>query len=304
LSDRAATVTAMPLRYDTVSFLSDYGRTDEFVGVVHSVIRSLAPRVTVIDITHEVAPYDVRAGGLTLARSVQYLCPGVVLAVVDPGVGGDRRGVAVEVGDGASVLIGPDNGLLAPAVAMCGGATRAVELTEPHYQLPAPGPTFAGRDVFAPAAAHLCTGVDLDELGPRVSATSLLPGILPVSYEEGETLVGEVLWIDRYGNAQLNIDPDEIEEFGPELRLRFGDEVRAAHRADSFEAVGAGQIGLVVDSYGLLAIAVDRRSAAQDLGLAPSTEVRIEPYPDDESDDDRDGGTVTDVTLTSKERRA
>ena len=130
----------MSLRYDTISFLSDYGHTDEFVGVVHSVIHQLCPGVRVIDISHEVAPYDVRAGGLTLARSVQYLAPGVVVAVVDPGVGSTRRPVAVEVGDGASVLVGPDNGLLAPAVAMVGGATRAVWLNNAEHHLDAPGP--------------------------------------------------------------------------------------------------------------------------------------------------------------------
>src|SRR3954447_1392346 len=154
--------------YDTISFLSDYGTDDEFVGVVKSVIRQLAPAVAVIDVTHGIAPHDVRGGALTLARSAQYLAPGVVLAVVDPGVGTERRAVAVEVGDGISVLIGPDNGLLAPAVAMVGGATRAVELTNPDYQQPAPGPTFDGRDVFAPAAAHLCNGVPLSEFGPEI----------------------------------------------------------------------------------------------------------------------------------------
>lgn len=271
----------MPGRYDTVSFLSDYGHTDEFVGIVHSVIRSIAPDVAIVDITHEVPPYDVRAGGLTLARSVQYLNPGVVVAVVDPGVAGPRRAIAVEVGDGASVLVGPDNGLLAPAVAMCGGASRAVELTNLDYQLPAPGPTFAGRDVFAPAAAHLCAGVPLSELGPAVEPTSLMPGILPVSYEEDGAVVGEVLWIDRYGNAQLNIDPEEIDELGDRVRVRFGDDVRAATRVTAFTDIGPGEIGLVIDSYGLLALVVDRRSAAQELGLAPSSEVRIEPFDDE-----------------------
>src|SRR5881394_1092936 len=128
----------MGLRYDTISFLSDYGLADEFVGVVHSVLRSIAPDVAVVDITHQIPMYDVRAGGLALARSAPYLCPGVVLAVVDPGVGSARRAIAVEVGDGMSVLVGPDNGLLAPAVAMCGGATRAVELANPDYQLLGP----------------------------------------------------------------------------------------------------------------------------------------------------------------------
>src|SRR5215475_14160532 len=148
-------------RFDTVTFLSDYG--------------------TGVDLAHEVPAYDVRAGSLTLGRATQYLCPGVVLAVVDPGVGTQRRGVAVEVGGGQSYLVGPDNGLLAGAVAMCGGATAVVELANPDYQLPAPGPTFAGRDVFAPAAAHLCNGVDLGDLGELLDPATLLPGLLPVT---------------------------------------------------------------------------------------------------------------------------
>ncbi|WP_334142752.1 SAM hydrolase/SAM-dependent halogenase family protein [Rhabdothermincola sp.] len=291
----------MSLRYDTVTFLSDYGRVDEFVGVVHSVIRSLAPKVTVIDLTHDVPPYDVRAAGLTLARSAQYLCPGVVLAIVDPGVGTDRRGVAVEVGEGTSVLIGPDNGVLAPAVALCGGASRAVALTNPDFQLPAPGPTFAGRDVFAPAAAHLCNGVPLEELGEVVDPASLLPGVLPVTHEDGGALVGEVLWIDRYGNAQLNVDPAEIEPYGERVRLRFEGEQRTARRVRTFAELGAGEIGLVVDSYGLVAVVVDRRSAALELGLRPSTEVRLEPIPD--GDEGEGSGITTAVHLARKEAR-
>src|SRR5690606_1353268 len=167
---------AVAPRFDTISFLSDYGTSDEFVGVVKSVIRAIEPGATVIDITHDVPPHDVKAGSLALVRAVQYLCPGVVLAVVDPGVGTDRRAVAIEVGDGQSYLVGPDNGLLAAAVGMVGGATAAVELTNPEYQLPAPGPTFAGRDVFAPAAAHLCNGVPLDALGRRLDPAELVPG--------------------------------------------------------------------------------------------------------------------------------
>jgi S-adenosylmethionine hydrolase len=286
----------MALRYDTVSFLSDYGTVDEFVGVVHSVIRSITPDVEIVDITHQVPAYDVRAGGLTLARSAQYLCPGVVLAVVDPGVGTPRRAVAVEVGDGASVLVGPDNGLLAPAVALCGGATRAVELDNPDYQLPAPGPTFAGRDVFAPAAAHLADGTPLTDLGTEINVATLLPGVLPVTYEEDGALVGEVLWVDHYGNAQLNVDPDEIDGFGDRLRLRFGDDTRTARRVDAFGDVGPNEIGLVVDSYGLLAIVVDRHSASGELGLHPSTEVRLEPF-----DDDGSVGITSRVQLRRKE---
>lgn len=285
--------------YDTITFLSDYGLADEFVGLVHSVIRSIAPEVAVVDLTHQIAPYDVRAGGLTLARSVQYLCPGVVLAVVDPGVGTGRRAIAVEVGHGASVLVGPDNGLLAPAVALCGGATRAVELTEPAYRLPAPGATFAGRDVFAPAAAWLCTGVELTSLGPEVDPGGLMPGVLPVSHDEEGVLVAEVLWIDRYGNAQLNVDPEEITPYGDRVRLRFADEVRTAVRALSYEEVGPGQVGLVVDSYGLLSVVVDRRSAAGELGLDAGTLVSIEAFPDDEQEAPG-AGVTTPVQLTTR----
>jgi S-adenosylmethionine hydrolase len=286
----------MALRYETISFLSDYGLVDEFVGVVKSVIRSFAPDVAVVDITHGIAPHDVRAGGLTLARSAQYLNPGVVLAVVDPGVGTDRRAVAVEVGDGESVLVGPDNGLLAAAVALVGGASRAVSLTNTDFHLPAPGATFDGRDVFAPAAAHLCLGVDVAELGELIDPVTLRPGILPVSREEDGTLVGEVLWADRFGNAQLNIDPDEIEAFGDRLRLRAGELVRTVVRTDSYAELSPGEVGLVVDSYGLLAAALDRRSVADELGLVPGTEVVLVSLDDAEP-------ISTTVELTRKEDR-
>lgn len=264
--------------HDTVSFLSDYGHDDEFVGVVHSVIRGIAPDARVIDLTHGIPAHDTRAGGLALARAVQYVAPGVVLAVVDPGVGTARRAVAVEVGGGAGIFVGPDNGLLAPAVAMAGGATGAVELTEDRFHLPAPGPTFAGRDVFAPVAAHLCTGVGLDELGPAVDVASLLPGVLPVSREEEGVVVAEVLWVDRFGNAQLNIGPEELAS--QRSSLVAGDVVRTATLAATYGDVPPGGVGLVVDAYGLVSVALDRRSAADELFLGPGTEVRLAPLGD------------------------
>jgi len=220
------------LRYDTVSFLSDYGHADEFVGVVHSVIRQMCPGATVVDVTHEIPPYDVRAAGLTLARSAHYLCPGVVIAVVDPGVGSTRRCVAVEVGDGSSVLLGPDNGVLAPAVAMVGGATRAVWLNNPEYQLETLGPLFDGRDVFAPAAAYLCGGTPLEDLGEEVDPAGLLPGVLPLSRDEDGALVAEVLWVDRYGNVQLNLDPEELDAMGDHFEVQLDSGRRSARRAD------------------------------------------------------------------------
>jgi len=288
-------------RYDTITFLSDYGRTDEFVGIVHSVIRSIEPAATVVDLTHDITPYDVRGGGLALARSVGYLCPGVVLAVVDPGVGTDRRAIAVEVGGGMSVLVGPDNGLLAPAVAMCGGASRAIDLTNTDYHLEAPGPTFAGRDVFAPVAAHLAAGVPLDELGTEIDPISLLPGMLPVSHLDGDELQAEVLWVDRYGNAQLNLDPEEIAGFGDRVRIRFGDTERSAHVVPTYAEVGTGEIGLVVDSYGLVSVVVQQGSAAATYDLAPATAVKLSPYDDDQ--EAAPSGITTTVSLSARPTR-
>lgn len=220
--------------------------------MVKSVIRTMAPQVTVVDITHGIPPHDVRAGSLALVRSVQYLLPGVVLAVVDPGVGTERRAVAVEVGGddvggddvGTAFFVGPDNGLMAAAVAMAGGATRAVELSDDSYHLPSPGPTFAGRDVFAPVAGHLCNGMDLSDLGPAVDPVTLRPGILPLSRREGEKLLAEVLWVDCFGNVQLNLDPDEIAGEGDRLALRWGhDQVRTARRAPPTETSSRARWG-------------------------------------------------------------
>jgi len=289
----------MAARFDTITFLSDYGTGDEFVGVVHSVIRSIAPRVAVVDLTHEIPPYDVRAGSLTLGRAAQYLCPGVVLAVVDPGVATPRRAVAIEVGGGQSYLVGPDNGLLASAVAMSGGATAAVELTNPAYQLPAPGPTFAGRDVFAPAAAHLCLGVPLDDFGPLVDPLSLLPGLIPLTRDDDGDLVGEVLWVDRYGNCQLNVDPDEVAELGARVQLQWGDDARTADRSASYEDLGPTQVGLVVDSYGMLSICLGRRSAADELGLHVGSEVKLVGL----ADDGTPAAPSQSVTLTPRSNR-
>ena len=266
----------MPPRFDTVSFLSDYGHSDEFVGVVHSVVRSIAPHVRVIDVTHGIAAHDTRAGGLALARAANYLCPGVVLAVVDPSVGTTRRPVAVEVGGGASYLIGPDNGLLAPAAGLVGGATRAVELSSPDHRLTsAAGATFDGRDVFAPAAAHLCNGVPLDELGPEIDTASLIPGVLAVSQFQGDELVAEVLWIDRFGNCQLNVDPVDAVDFGLTMTVGTPTATKIGMLVGAYDEIPTGRVGLLVDSSGLLSLAVARGSAAAELGLDEGDEIRL-----------------------------
>lgn len=264
-----------------ISLLTDYGLTDEFVGVVKGVLTQIAPQSRIIDVTHHVPAFDVKAGGLTLSRAIQYLPDGVVMAIVDPGVGGSRRAIAVAAGD--MFLVGPDNGLLAPAVAMLGGATAAVELDNAELHLPAPGPTFAGRDVFAPVAAHLATGSALGEVGSPIDPAGLTPAMLPLTRVEDNGLHAEVLWVDTYGNAQLNVDPTELDLYGGTgdvVGLSIGATRRSARRATTFSAIRTGEIGLVTDSYGLVAICVDRESAARELGLAAGSQIVIGPADD------------------------
>jgi len=264
-----------------VSFLSDYGHADEFVGVCKSVMLSLVPELQIIDITHDLPPQDVRAGALTLVRAAQYLPEGgVVLAVVDPGVGTDRRLIAIEGEHG--ILLGPDNGLLAPAVAILGGAQRVVSLTNTEHHLPTPGPTFAGRDILSPAAAHLAAGVDISELGEEVDAAGLVPGLVSLPrHDAGGAILGEVWWIDRFGNCELNVDPDELRAHGADpgaaVEVRFGDQARSVRWVDTYADAKPSELVLLVDSYGLTALALDRSSAAAECNLRPGSGVTLVP---------------------------
>jgi S-adenosylmethionine hydrolase len=266
---------------NVVSFLSDYGHADEFVGVCKAVMLGLAPELTIIDVTHDVPPHDVRAGALALVRAVQYLPEGVVIAVVDPGVGTDRRAIAVETE--AGIFLGPDNGLLAPAVAMVGGSGRAVSLTNEDYHLAAPGPTFAGRDIFAPAAGYLASGVPLGALGEEIDPIGMVPGLVSLPNVENGTIVGEVWWVDRFGNCQLNIDPAELQRLGVDVggsvELRFGGQTRMARWVRSYADAKPSELVVLVDSYGLLSVAFDRRAAADECKLRAGSGITVVPPP-------------------------
>jgi S-adenosyl-L-methionine hydrolase (adenosine-forming) len=265
-----------------VSFLSDYGYEDEFAGVCRAVMLSIEPDLSIIDITHGITPHDVRAGALTLVRAVQYLPDGIVLGVVDPGVGTDRRMIGVQTE--SSVFLGPDNGLLAPAVAMIGGATHAVSLTNEEYHLASPGPTFAGRDILAPAAGYLASGVPLNALGEAIDPIGMMPGLVSLPNEEGGAIVGEVWWVDHFGNCQLNIDPAELQlhgaDVGGRVELRFGDSTRMARWVHTYADAKASELVMLVDSYGLVSLALDQRSAAQELGLRAGSGITVVPPPE------------------------
>jgi len=268
-------------RYDTVSFLSDFGHGSDAVGIIKSILRDLAPDVVVIDIAHDITPFDVRAASLALARAVPYLPEGIIITSVDPGAGGNRRIIAVEIAGGAGIVIGPDNGLIATGVALAGGADRAVVLDRDEHHLASPGATFAARDVMAPVAAALCAGADLFAVGTEIDAATLLPSVVPIPREENGGLACEVIWIDRFGNCQLNVSVDDLGTVWgavPErVRVSWGDNVRNLRITTSYADLGAGALGLVVDSTGLLSLSLDRASAARELGIGEGEGVLISP---------------------------
>jgi S-adenosyl-L-methionine hydrolase (adenosine-forming) len=177
------------------------------------------------------------------------------------------------------IFVGPDNGLLAPAVAMLGGARSAVALTNDEFHLAAPGATFAGRDIFAPVAARLSSGTPLVEFGDAIDPVTLTPGIVPLSRIEDDysAIHGEALWVDHFGNVQLNIGPEEVSGFGEILSLTWGGKTRTVRVLTAYGEIKGGEVGLVIDSYGLLSVCVDRSSASRELGLGAGSAVTIAP---------------------------
>jgi S-adenosylmethionine hydrolase len=274
-------VTATPGGRGAVFLLTDYGYEDEFAGLTRAVVVKLAPGAPVVDLTHGVPPFDVRAGALTLSRSVGHLGPGVVVAVVDPGVGSGRRAVAVAVaaGVGPRYLVGPDNGLLGWAIEVLGGALAAVALT-PVAGGDA-GATFDGRDLFGPVAARLWSGAELRDVGLPVDPGSLVRLPDPLLRVSEGAVEAEVLWVDRFGNAALAAGAGQATEAGIEgpVEIRAGRATTHARRVGSFSELGGDELGLLVDANGQLALVCDRRSAATVLGVEPGDIVSLRPVP-------------------------
>lgn len=257
-----------------VTFLTDYGYVDEFAGACRAVLAGLAPQALVIDLTHGIPPGDVRRGGLALAASVPFPGPAVHLAVVDPGVGTERRAVAVAAADG-SFLVGPDNGVLAPAIETLGGALSAADISRSALRLRPVAPTFHGRDIFAPVAAHLAAGRPLAVAGEEIDPAGLAPLDLPEPRWDGEDLVAHVLYADGFGNLVLDAAAGELADTN-ELALSCGDCEERAVRGATF-ADGAGGLVIYGDSSGRLGIALDGGSAAAALGAGRDDELRIAP---------------------------
>ena len=259
--------------YAIVSLLTDYGLDDGFVASVHGVIAGLAPDVRILDVTHLVPPGDVRRGALILAQTVLALPPAVHVAVVDPGVGTQRRGVALAAG--ASLLVGPDNGLLGNAAVVLGGVRRAVALTNPAYWRHPTSATFHGRDIFAPVAAHLATGMDLAAVGAPVDPHTLVLLPEPVCVVTDRNVEVEVLTIDRFGNVQLALPADQMPWQSGDVVVVTATARRTVRLGATFGDVPTGELVAYVDSAGFLALAVNGGRAVDLLGLAAGDLVHV-----------------------------
>jgi S-adenosylmethionine hydrolase len=254
----------------TIVFLSDFGYRNEWVGICHAVMNRIARSNAIVDLSHGVPPLDVRGGAVLLADSLPYLDEdAVVLAIVDPSVGRDRD-VALETRTGR-LLVGPDNGLLAPAAAALGGVARAVQVTSPDIVLTPISPSFHARDVLAPAAAHLAVGVDLEALGPAIEPSTLAELLIPEARVEPGKIECEVLDLNRFGNVLLNVRERQFAEArfdgAREIQIDSTSASGRAQRVSTYSDVGAGDWGLIVDPRGwLLVIRGNPANAAEGLG--------------------------------------
>jgi S-adenosylmethionine hydrolase len=260
-----------------VCFLSDFGLADDFVGTCKGVMHRIAPGLSIVDLTHEVPDFGVEAGAELLQHATRYMpADAVYLAVVDPGVGTERRGIALRTGSGA-LLVGPDNGLLVAAAESLGGIFGVITLTEESFHLHPVSNTFHGRDVFAPVAAHLAAGVGLPDLGESVDPASLtLLGPESAPPDEGGRLTTRILSIDRFGNARLSVTTDESDlQYGDALKVDAGDGELSVRYVETFGSAKAGELVLVPDSHWRLSLAVKQGSAARALSLRVGGKVRL-----------------------------
>ena len=249
-----------------ITLLTDFGLADTYVGQVKGAILAIAPGATLVDLTHAVPPQDVHAGAFLLWSAVEaFAAASVHLAVVDPGVGSQRRAIAIRSRRG-DVCVGPDNGLLSPAIERLGGPDLAVELSRPAYWRPNPSTTFHGRDIFGPVAAHLANGVPLADLGERIAEVRHLRWPRP------RGLDGEVIHVDTFGNLVTNIPDDHLPE-----RYRATLAGHTADAAPNYQAVEPGALLALVGSAGLLEISARDASAASLTGATRGTPVSVRP---------------------------
>lgn len=261
-----------------ITFLSDFGLQDDFVGTCHGVMKGIAPDAQVIDITHGIPARAVLQGAVVLGNTIPYMPAGVHLAVIDPGVGGPRRPLAIRDASGR-LYVGPDNGLLLLAAEKLGGIAEAHELANPAYALEPVSRTFHGRDLFAPAAAHLAAGVGLDKLGPPVAVDALVRLDLPEPELGAHRIRATVLYIDGFGNIQLNLTREHLQRAGvvpgTRIELQYAGQRYYAGATRTFGDARPGDLILYEDAYRNVAVAMNRGNAAEMFGAEEGAELRI-----------------------------
>ena len=260
-----------------ITFLSDFGLKDDFVGTCHGVMKRIAPETQIIDITHGIPPQAVLQGALVLANTIGFMPIGVHLAIVDPGVGGPRRPLVLR-DEEDRLYVGPDNGLLLPAASRAGIAA-AHELANPDYALETISRTFHGRDLFSPAAAHLARGVPVADLGPPIDPEGLVRLDLPELVIADGAIVATLLYVDSFGNIALNLTREDVEGLGfaagTRVEIELSGEKYYAVMARTFADARAGDVILYEDSYKNMSLAISRGSASRMLHAAPGQEIRI-----------------------------
>lgn len=261
-----------------ISFASDFGLEDGSVGICKGVISRIDPELNVIDLSHDIPPQNLKYASLLLMRAIQYIPQGVLLAVIDPGVGTDRKAIGIETDWG--VMIGPDNGLLNLACATVGGAKRAFELSNENWIIPHKGDTFHGRDKFSPFAAAYASGqLNIEDFGEELELENLTQYFLPLTETEDNTIKGEIIWIDHFGNSQTNISPEDLES----LKINIEDVVAVNIEGQSFETTWCknfqtpykGPVGLFTDSWGMLSVFIKQGNAAQSASLSEGQKIEI-----------------------------
>jgi S-adenosyl-L-methionine hydrolase (adenosine-forming) len=266
-----------------ISFLSDFGLADTSFGQCKGVIAAISPKAVVIDITHSIPPYDVTTGAWVLQQAAPYFPPCNHVAVVDPGVGTARRGIAVECARG-DVLIGPDNGLLLKASEGLGGIVSVVELADPQFRRLPLSPTFHGRDIFCPAAAHLMHGVSLHLLGPRIDPA----GLVRLPERQARVVNGAietaVATINEFGSLALTASAALLQEIGSPTHIAFSisDKTLSARVVRTFGEAPIGTTVAFTDSYGYITLAINQDSLAAMVGITrrdhPEVTLRSAPY--------------------------
>ena len=261
----------------TICFYSDYGYQDDFAGTCRAVIKRLAPAVEVIDVTHGIAPQNILGGAFVLRNTMPYMPDGAVhLAVVDPGVGGPRRAVALRSG-GDRLFVGPDNGLLLPAAEADGGIAEGRELTAQDLWLVPVSATFHGRDIFAAVAARLAAGLPFERTGLEIDVGTLVRAGVPEPVVVRGSLRAAAVLVDQFGNVALSLNREQLAraELGEQIELVAGGEPYLALVASSFSGVRRSDIVVLVDSYGQVAVCVNEGSAEDVLSLQVGDKITL-----------------------------